>query len=63
MEGDSSLMTPDKVLDAVEKGLRKKDFWIFPGQARFIAAFARMMPDMLWRNMHKIEGKQDPRLA
>ncbi|RMF19613.1 MAG: SDR family NAD(P)-dependent oxidoreductase [Candidatus Dadabacteria bacterium] len=63
MEGDSSLMTPDKVLDAVEKGLRKKDFWIFPGQARYIAAFARMMPDVLWRNMHKIEGKKDPRLA
>lgn len=56
MANDSSLLTPDKVLDAVEKGIRKKEFWIFPGQAKFVQLFARLMPEQLWKNIHKIEG-------
>lgn len=56
LANDSSLLTPDKVLDAVERGIRKDEFWIMPGQARFVALFARLMPDLLWKNMHKIEG-------
>lgn len=56
MASDSSLLTPDQVIDAIEKGLKKKEFWIMPGQAKYVALFSRLMPDLLWKNMHKIEG-------
>ena len=53
---EAETLGPDDVLDAVEQSLEKGQFWVTPGQARYGAVAARLMPNLIWKNMHKIEG-------
>jgi NAD(P)-dependent dehydrogenase (short-subunit alcohol dehydrogenase family) len=56
MDAGADPLTPDQVLDAVESHLEKGRFWVMPGQAKGAAVAARLVPNQIWKNMHKIEG-------
>lgn len=50
-------IAPEEVLDAIEKGINKGDFWIFPGKGTKGGWFARRwMPEAIWKHIHKTEG-------
>jgi NAD(P)-dependent dehydrogenase (short-subunit alcohol dehydrogenase family) len=53
---EAEVLSPDQVLDAVEESLEKGKFWVTPGQAKYGATAARLVPNLIWKNMHKIEG-------
>jgi len=50
-------LSPDRVLDAIERGLDKGKFWIMPGIARPAATYYRFFPGMFWKGIHKLEEK------
>jgi len=54
--GEAKILAPDEVLDAIEAGLDKDKFVIGPGQAKGALIAQRLIPDLIWKNMHKIEG-------
>lgn len=49
-------MTPDEVLDAIEDNLEKGKLEVLPGQARFGSLAYRLIPGLIWKNMHDLEG-------
>ena len=50
-------ITPPQVLSAVEEDLEKGRFWVMvTGQTRFGAWMRRVFPNLVWKNIHKIEG-------
>jgi len=50
-------ITPSLVLQAVEEDLEKGRFWVMvTGQTRFGAWMRRVFPNLVWKNIHKIEG-------
>jgi NAD(P)-dependent dehydrogenase (short-subunit alcohol dehydrogenase family) len=50
-------ISPEEVLDAIEIGLEKGDFWIFPGKGTKGGWRARrFMPELIWKHIHKTEG-------
>ncbi len=50
-------ITPELVLSAVESDLEKGNFWVFvTGQTKFGAWMRRVFPNLVWKNIHKIEG-------
>ena len=54
-EGDE--ISPPMVLAAVEEDLAKGRFWVLvTGQTRFGAWMRRVFPNLVWKNIHKIEG-------
>lgn len=49
--------TPPQVLEAVESDLEKGKFWVYvTGQTGFGAWMRRVFPNLVWKNIHKIEG-------
>ena len=49
--------SPDQVLAAVESDLEKGNFWVFvTGQTKFGAWMRRVFPNLVWKQVHKIEG-------
>ena len=49
--------TPPQVLEAVENDLEKGKFWVYvTGQTGFGAWMRRVFPNLVWKNIHKIEG-------
>ena len=49
---------PTSVLAAIEKTLESKSLWVFPGRGtRFGWLLRRWMPETLWKNVHKTEGR------
>lgn len=49
---------PTAVLAAIEKTLESKSLWVFPGRGtRFGWLLRRWMPETLWKNVHKTEGR------
>ncbi|WP_052666554.1 SDR family NAD(P)-dependent oxidoreductase [Nitriliruptor alkaliphilus] len=56
MDAGAEPLTPDQVLDAIEADLDKGRFWVMPGQAKGASVAARLIPKLIWKNMHKIEG-------
>lgn len=54
--GEGEPMTADEVLDAIEDALERGRFWVTPGQARYAVVARRLVPRLIWRNMHRIEG-------
>lgn len=56
MDAGDDPLTPDQVLDAIETDLDKGRFWVMPGQAKGATIAARLIPNLIWKNMHKIEG-------
>jgi NAD(P)-dependent dehydrogenase (short-subunit alcohol dehydrogenase family) len=57
MQTGPAPMPPGAVLDAIEKAVKKRRFWVFPG---FHAAVGwrlrRFLPGVLWRIDHRVEG-------
>ncbi len=48
---------PQIVIKAIDKGLAKGNFWIFPGTGTFMGALTRrFLPGLLWKFVHKTEG-------
>jgi NAD(P)-dependent dehydrogenase (short-subunit alcohol dehydrogenase family) len=54
---DIEPIEPQVVLDAIEAGLAKGEFWIFPGKgARRAALMRRLLPGLCWKGIHEKEG-------
>ena len=54
---DNPPIQPETVLDAIETGLEKGDFWIFPGKGTKGGWRARRwIPGAIWKHIHKTEG-------
>jgi NAD(P)-dependent dehydrogenase (short-subunit alcohol dehydrogenase family) len=50
-------ITPEKALDAIERGLEKGKLMIYPDlNAAVSQRIRRFMPNLLWRISHKVEG-------
>ncbi len=48
---------PEEVLDALEVSLEKGEFWCMPGKnTRLGYVMRRLLPDAVWKNIHKVEG-------
>ena len=51
-------IVPEEVLDAIETGLEKGDFWIFPGKNTRLGWYMRrLFPGAIWKHIHKVEGR------
>ncbi|AEG47866.1 short-chain dehydrogenase/reductase SDR [Sphingobium chlorophenolicum L-1] len=49
-------LSPDAVLDSIERGLARGEFWIFPGLvARTYYLMRRLVPRLVWWNIHRME--------
>ncbi len=51
-------ITPDKVLDEIEKCLEKGKFWVKPGMAKLSAPYYRLAPALHWKGFHKLDEKR-----
>jgi hypothetical protein len=49
-------LTPDKVLDSVEKSLEKGELWAMPGIARPAAAYYKLLPKVFWKSSLKLDA-------
>lgn len=50
-------IAPQVVLDAIEAGLAKGEFWIFPGKgSRRAVLMRRFLPGLIWKGVHEKEG-------
>ena len=50
-------ITPEEVLDDIEKALEKKQFWVLPGKGTRIGyIMRRLFPAAIWKHIHKTEG-------
>lgn len=50
-------ITPEEVLDSIEKALEKKQFWVFPGKGTRVGyIMRRLFPSAIWKHIHKVEG-------
>lgn len=48
---------PESVLDAVERALQRKQFWVMPGPASgLVWRLRRWFPGFMWSQVHRIEG-------
>ncbi len=55
---DTPPITPEEVIEAIEKGMKKKTFWIFPGKGTKIGAIMRrLFPQSVWKHIQKVESK------
>lgn len=51
-------ITPEVVLEDIERSLARGDFWAFPGPlSRLVWRLRRLMPGVLWWRAHQIEGR------
>jgi NAD(P)-dependent dehydrogenase (short-subunit alcohol dehydrogenase family) len=49
---------PQEVLDAIERTLEGRHFWVFPGRGTALAwRLRRWLPGLFWRRIHQIEGR------
>ena len=49
-------LQPGEVLDAIEESLEAGEFLCAPGAAKASIKARRFIPNLIWKNMHKIEG-------
>ncbi len=57
MQTGPAPMSPEKVIEAVERAIDKRAFWVFPGaHARAGWWLRRLLPSALWRIDHRAEG-------
>lgn len=56
---ESTQLTPDKVIDAIERSLEKGDLWTMPGIAKPAAAYYKLMPGVFWRSSLKLDAKNN----
>ncbi len=54
-------LTPERVIDAIEKGIASKKLWVFPGPlTSTMWRIRRFLPRLNWWSLHRIE-KRGPR--
>ena len=54
---DNPPISPEEVLDGVEKSLEKGEFWCLPGKGtRMGYIMRRLLPGAVWKQVHKVEG-------
>lgn len=57
LDAEGEPIAPQSVLDAVEAGLERGDFLIYPnGKSRLGAIMRRLFPGLIWKQVHKVEG-------
>ncbi len=57
LETGPAPMKPERVLDAVDRAVAKKKFWVFPGAHTAIGwRLRRFLPAVLWKIDHDAEG-------
>lgn len=56
---ESTQLTPDRVLDAVEKSLDDGDLWTMPGIAKPAALYYRFLPTVFWRTSLRLDAKNN----
>lgn len=50
-------MEPQEVLDEIDRSLTKGEFWVYAGKgARTGARMRRLLPGLIWKQVHKVEG-------
>lgn len=50
-------IAPQQVIDAIEQCLEKDKFWVYPtSQARIGALMRRLLPGLIWKQVHQVEG-------
>jgi len=48
---------PEDVLNAIDKALVKRELFVFPGKrTKSIWRMRRWLPNLIWKNVHKVEG-------
>lgn len=53
---ETAPLSPQTVLNAMEKGLQKKHFWIYPDTRSSIGAkMRRLFPAQVWKHIHGVE--------
>lgn len=56
LDGEKPL-APEEVIAAVETGLEKGEFWIYPSKpARIGVLVRRLFPSLIWKQVHQVEG-------
>lgn len=60
---ESTQLTPDQVLDAVERSLDKGDLWAMPGIAKPAAFYYKLLPSVFWRSSLRLDAKNNARLG
>jgi NAD(P)-dependent dehydrogenase (short-subunit alcohol dehydrogenase family) len=57
----STTISPHAVLDAVEAGLEKGEFFVYPGPGtRLIVLLRRVLPGLLWQRLHQVDEANRP---
>jgi hypothetical protein len=57
----SATISPHTVLDAVEAGLEKGEFFVYPGPGtRLIVLLRRLLPGLLWQRLHQVDEANRP---
>ena len=51
------LADPEKIVDAIEKGVRKDKDIIYPGEARLLYLWRALFPGLWWKTVMKFEKK------
>ena len=52
---ESTQLTADKVIDAIEADLDRGRFWVMPGIARPAAAYYKLLPRLFWKGSVKLD--------
>ncbi len=48
---------PQDVLDAIDKAVADDEFFVYPGRgSRMVQRMRRWFPNLLWKNVHRVEG-------
>lgn len=51
-------ITPESVLDEVERSIARGKFWCFPGPlTALVWRMRRLLPGLLWWQVHRVEGR------
>ncbi len=57
LDSTDNYLEPREVLDAVDRGIEKGEFMIYPTkEAKMGARMRRLVPGLLWKQVHKVEG-------
>ena len=52
------LADPEKIIDAIERGISRKRHIIYPGEARFLRLWSDLFPRLWWKTVMSFEGSR-----
>lgn len=57
LDSGDKYLTPQQVLDAIDKHLDKGKFWVYPDRdSRIGQLVRRLAPGLIWKQVHQVEG-------